>query len=439
MTTTTAAPAPASPLTAAPAETALADLSVTATSREWLRKLRALSPAIIASPPVPILGCVLVECQGGRATLSGYNYEVSAVAKLQHEPTGPLRNAKALLPASWLARTIRSITRRDADALVTVAAKEMMGQRILTVSAGGWTIPILNHFPLSDFPALPSHAELEKFSMDREILVPALDRALITASKDDMIPILAAMQLEGSGKHLTIRATDRYRLSSESLAVKRPLPDFSFLLKALTWRSMSRHLVGDQVEVGVLVSSDQPGHAGGRNALGLSSGDITYSILSTDGEYPKIGSLFFDEASRWIEVDRRDLLDQTAVALELNERNTPCTFVMTGSSLTVRPSELLHLDTEASTSAINGVATKTPLLEATSAPADEWDETAMCAFNPQYFTEALKAFSSERIRLSLQQSLAKPMAITEAGVACKTKATYRHLVMPVRLPNGWTA
>jgi DNA polymerase-3 subunit beta len=418
MTLITTYPAPAPVL--APA--ALADLEVTATSEEWLKKLRALGAGVSSRPPIPILGCVLIECRQGKATVSAYDYETSAVAKLQHEPKGRLKDARALLPISWLVRTIRAITVRQPKALVTLAAKEMLGQRLLTVSSEGYTIPIVNHFNVDEYPALPEHAAYESFKLDRRTLVSALNRSLVTASTDDTLPILTGIDLLGGGKHLRIQATDRYRLSSERIVSKQELPDFRFLLKSRVWKGISRHLDGDKVTVGVLVSTDQPGRSGGQTSLSLSSGDLTYTLEGVGGEYPKIEGLFVDKAERFIEADRRALMDQVGVAVQLNERNTPCTVVMSDSSITVRPSM----------PEVEAIAT--PELAATVSNAADWADNPAVAYNPHYLLEALQTIDAEKVRLSFT-TLPKPLCLTGGGIPCGTKNTYRHLIMPVRMPE----
>jgi DNA polymerase-3 subunit beta len=402
--------------------TALADLKVTATSAEWLKKLRALNAAASSRPPIPILGCVLVECRRGVATLSAYDYETSAVAQLQHEPLGALKDSRALLPIAWLARTIRTITVRKPAALVTLAAKEMMGQRLLTVSAEGYTIPILNHYNVAEYPELPAHSEFEAFRIDRVTLASALNRSLVSASMDDTLPILTSIAIEGGGKHITLQSTDRYRLSSERITNKRPVPEFRFLLKSTTWKAIGRHLDGEQLTVGILASTDQIGRSGGRTSLSLTSGDLTYTLLGVDGDYPKIGSLFADTAERFIEADRRSLMDQVGVSVELNERNTPCTIVMSAAAITVRPS-MPEVE-----------AIETPALEATVSKAADWADNPGVGFNPQYLMDALRSVDSEKVRLSFT-SLHKPMCVTGAGIACGTKDAYRHLIMPVRMPD----
>ncbi|MET3349617.1 UNVERIFIED_ORG: DNA polymerase-3 subunit beta [Arthrobacter sp. UYEF1] len=404
---------------------ALADLEVTATSEEWLRKLRAVSVAASNRPPIPILACVLVECRQGKATVSAYDYETSAVAKLQHEPAGRLKDAQALLPLSWLVRTIRTITRRNPEAPVTLAAREMLGQRLLTVSAGGYTIPILNHYNVAEYPALPEHGAFDSFRMDRQTIVGALNRSLVAVSIDDTLPLLEVIEMQGDAKRLTLQATDRFRLSSERISAptKQAVPDFHFLMKAATWKAISRHLDGDQVTVGVLASTDSPGRSGGGTALSLTSGDLTYTLMGIGGEYPKIGGLFMDTATTYIEADRRDLIDQVSVTVDLNERNTPATIVMSSRTITVRPA----------LSDAPAAAVETPALPAVGAVPD--GATQAVAFNPAYLIAALRSIDAEKVRMSFQASLNKAVCLTAGGVACGTKDTYRHLIMPVRLPE----
>ncbi len=402
-------------------EAALADLEITATGTEWLRKLSAVGVVNTGRPMVPILGFVLLECSRGNATVTSYNYETSAVVKLQHEATGPLRNSKAIAPFSWLVRTIRVLTNRKRDVPVTVASRLLLGRPMITVTAAGYTIPLVHAMPVSEFPSLPEHAEVGSLALDRVELAGALDRVWVAASKDETLPILTAIQIECTGKSLTFRATDRYRLATETIAV-RGAQDFTFLLRAAAWKSMAKHLTGDKISLGVLVTSDQAGHPGGRYTLSLSSGDASFTLMGIEGDYPKIGSLFADSYERTLEVSRRDLLDQVLVAKELTEAREPSRITMASETVTVAPT--LPEGSEALT---------TPQLAAVTT-GDNWQEPAALGLNPQYLLEALRSITAEAVRFSFNE-LHKPICITPVQGKDDKPSSYRHLIMPVRMPS----
>ncbi|MFJ4168517.1 hypothetical protein ACIPY3_03295 [Paenarthrobacter sp. NPDC089714] len=401
-------------------ETALADLTVTATGTEWLRKLAAVGVAVSSRPPVPVLSFMVVECSRGKATLAGYDYATTAVAKLNHEALGTLHNAKALVPFQWLVRTIRVLTARKRDIPVTVASKELLGQQMVTVTAAGYTIPYLHGIPLSEYPRLPEHGELDSFRLDRADLAGALDRATVAASKDDTLPLLTSIRLACSGKKLSVWATDRYRLSAETLQLPRTVQEFAFLLQAAQWKAMTKHLVGEEITVSVLAAGDIAGRSGGCETLHIGSGDVAFTLSPVGGDYPKLETLFAEVYTQTLSVNRRDLLDQILVARELNERNVPALVKIGPGSVSVSPNFHAGADHAA-----------TPVLLADTVNIDE---SATVGYNPHYLLDAIKSIKADAVRFSFF-SLTKPTCITPAPEKGKKQSTYRHLIMPVRLPN----
>lgn len=401
-------------------EPALADLKVTATGTEWLRKLSAVGVAISSRPAVPILSFMVIECNRGKATLVGYDYSTTASARLNHEPVNALRNTKALIPFHWLVRTIRVLTNRKRDVPVTVESKDLLGRRLTTVTAAGYTIPFLHSVGLSEYPTIPSHGVLDAFDLDREDLAGALNRATVSASRDDTLPILTSIKLDCSGKKLTIHATDRYRLSAETLKLPRTVQEFSFLLQAASWKAMSKHLVAEKITVGVLAAADIANRIGGCETLNIGSGDVAFTLSPIGGDYPKIDSLFEAEYGQTLDVNRRDLLDQVLVARELNERNIPALVRIGPGSVSVSPS--YHEGAEQAA---------TPALLADTVNITE---PATVAYNPHYLLDAINAIKTEAVRFSFFK-LTKPVCISPVNEKGKKQGTYRHLLMPVRLPG----
>lgn len=402
-------------------EPALADLKVTATGTEWLRKLSAVGVAISSRPAVPILSFMVIDCNRGKATLMGYDYSTTASARLNHEPVDALRNAKALVPFQWLVRTIRVLTARKRDVPVTVESKDLLGQRLTTVTAAGYTIPVLNSIPFSEYPTIPEHGVLDVFTVDREEFAGALDRATVSASIDDTLPILTAMQLRCTGKKLTVHATDRYRLSVETLTLSsRTVQEFEFLLQAATWKAMAKHMVGEKITVGVLAAADVANRMGGCETLNIGAGDVAFTLSPVGGDYPKLDSIFAAEYGMTVDVNRRDLLDQVMVARELNERNVPAIVKIAPGSIAVSPSFHEGADQAA-----------TPVLLADTVNIDE---PATVAYNPHYLLDGIKATKADVVRFSFF-TLTKPLCLSPAPEKGKKVSTYRYLLMPVRLPN----
>jgi DNA polymerase-3 subunit beta len=123
-----------------------------------------------------------------------------------------------------------------------------------------------------------------------------------------------------------------------------------------------------------------------------------------------------------VDVNRRDLLDQVMVARELNERNTPAIVKIGPGSISVSPN--FHEGAEQAA---------TPVLLADTVNIDE---SATVAYNPHYLHEAVRAMKADVVRFSIH-SLTKPLCLSPVTEKGKSQGTYRHLIMPVRLPNDY--
>lgn len=400
------------------------DLRITATSEEWLKKLRAVKVAVSGRPPLPILSGMLIKVEAGFVTLSGYDYESYAIATLEIEPATQ-EDITELVPMWWILGTIRTLTKGKPRALVTFAAKNAGTERLLTISTEGYTLPYMNRMPITDYPEPDAHDIAGTISIDRPAFSLMMKRVAIVASNDDTLPILTAVNLRGQGTHLSAQATDRYRLASERIPNTADVPEFQFLLKAATWKAICPHLDGNEVQIDVLTPHTL--RSGEPLRLRFTSGNVSYILTGVGGEFPKIDTLFSDQLYRYIEVDRAALLSQVNVARELSPRNTPAHVFMTSSSITVRPTLEDVPDAD---------AIVTPKLPATVDDPTRWQSDPAVAFNPTYFHEALQAFTSDRVRLSFAtESMAKPVCVTAGSVSSTNLDAYRHLIMPVRMPD----
>lgn len=407
---------------AAPESPALAGLDITAPASEWLAKLLAVGVPI-KRPPLPVLSMIRISCQRRRATLTGYDFQTSVVATLQHDTSKRLPTADLLVPHSWLLRTIRTLTSRDRKAPVTVASSVLLGQTLVTVTAAGYTIPWLGKIALSEFPPTPQCGELGSFTLPTSDLAKPLARATVAASPDDSLPILTSIRIEGSGKHVDLLSTDRYRLGYERISLKREIPEFGFLLSATLWKAVARHLHGENTTVRILTPL-----SGGDIALAVTSGDVTFTLQGIAGDYPKIRSLFPETLDREIDVDRAALLDQVIIAKELNARNTPGHLHVTGDSVTFRPSFDEASDQVAS-----------PLLAASAPVRAVWTDAIVLGFNPHYLADALRVITTKTVRFGFNKDQAgkfsRPACLSAAPGKDEKPSTYRHLVMPVRMPE----
>jgi DNA polymerase III sliding clamp (beta) subunit (PCNA family) len=60
----------------------------------------------------------------------------------------------------------------------------------------------------------------------------AIEQMCSAAARTDEIPVLTGILIEANGSSLTLTATDRYRLSTRTLALRRPVDDWSLVAEA---------------------------------------------------------------------------------------------------------------------------------------------------------------------------------------------------------------
>lgn len=375
--------------------------AVTATGKDWLTALAAVSPAISRRPAAPILAnCVIVP--GQTTTIQANNYETYAETTIQQESTG----TPFLAPHRWLTDTIRQISGRKRAADITVTAD---GKK-LTVNGRGYTLHLEAELNAAEYPARPN-LQCTPTLVDATGFRAAFSKAAVAASKDETLPLLTAVKLELSPGQLGIWATDRYRLVHSTLP-SEGADDGTAVIKSRLLEASLKHLNDDSINLGFVDTETG-------TSIVLHSGPTTYAIRGTDGEYPPLAKLFPDEVDSSVEVDADVLREAASVARALSDYGMPCTVAIdgTGASLTFNEG-------------VFGRST-TPKAEGEYVAGEK--EAAVVAFNSRYLEEALQSITTKKVRISRTKP-ARPWLFTEEAQPAGT-APFRHLIMPVRLPR----
>ncbi len=156
--------------------------------------------ALPSRPVVPVLSGLLLRAEGGVLTLSCFDYEVSALLRVESEVK---EDGSALVPGRLLAEITRSLPASD----VEVATDADMVR--LTCGSAEFELVSL---PAAEYPALPDPPP-SAGTVDGGVLALAAAQVVPAASRDDTLPMLTAVCLDIHGETLTLAATDRYRLA----------------------------------------------------------------------------------------------------------------------------------------------------------------------------------------------------------------------------------
>jgi len=213
--------------------------------------------ALPTRPVVPVLSGLLLEAEGDELTLSCFDYEVSARARIPAEVGEP---GIALVPGRLLAEIAKSLP----PAEVEIASAADM----LIMSCGSAEFALVS-LPLEDYPKLP---ELPPVAgrVDGGALAIAAAQVVPSASRDDTLPMLTGVCLDFDGAELTLAATDRYRLAVRTVGWEPADHSIraSALVPARTLADVARTMnTGRQVTI----AFGQPDPDAGRPADGLIS------------------------------------------------------------------------------------------------------------------------------------------------------------------------
>ncbi|MEU2825853.1 DNA polymerase III subunit beta [Streptomyces bacillaris] len=367
--------------------------------------------------PVPVLGGLLLDAEGGRLRVSGLDYEASA--RIDVEAAEILRPGKVLV----MGRRLLDICKVLPEGAVECAVE---GSRF-TVSGDGARFG-LSVLPLDDYPALPSLPRVRGAVEAAEFAAAVADVA-VAAGRDDTLPALTGIRLgldAGSGT-MTLAATDRYR----------------FAVRTLPWKAAgagagegagagSEAGAGSGESADVLVSArrlTEIARSLGRSGLvsvaldagsaGFEHAGMRTTVRLLDGRLPRHEKLFAMEDPAVAVVERARLVEAVRRVSVVADGDGPVQLAFSAADNSV------HLQAGYE----DDVASQR--LPATLEGAREMT----VAFNPAYLADALASFDEPSLRLLMMGAGQRAM-ITGEGEPGRdvSPPRHRHLLMSVKPP-----
>ena len=348
-------------------------------------------------PSMPVLSGVMLIADQDSLTLSSFDYEVSARVQLNVDV---IEIGKVLVSGRLLA----DITKALPAAPVVL---KLEGNRVLIeCGRSSFTLPTL---PVEDYPALPDMPTTAG-SVDGDVFSEAVAQVAIAAGKDDTIPVLTGIRVEIDGSHVTLAATDRYRLAVRTFpwSPTKTSIELNTLVPARILADAAKGM-GSAQAVELAIAPD------GEKLIGFEAEGMRTTTRLLDGEFPKYRSLLPNESSTTAIVDTTELVNAVKRVALVAERNTPIRMhfahgeinMRAGSGDDAQANEVLEVDVDG--------------------------DPIEIAFNPGYLLDGLHAIDAPKARFSFTLAT-KPVVIT--GMTNNnndTEADYRYLLMPVRL------
>ena len=348
--------------------------------------------------PFPALAGVLVE-----ATDDGVSFTTTTQDTWSHNTAEAVvgEPGTALISGRLLVEIARSLPNQPVSfALQTTGRVEVI------CGAASFTLPTL---PRDEYPPLPTLPD-SVGSIDAAVFAAAVAQvAVAAASPDDRNHAYAGirMEIEPSG-HLTLAATDRYRLA----------------VRELPWRPNA----GDQA-IAVTIPGRELVEAAkafaGADEVNLHLGDSDTSLALTAGSR-QTGLRLMDSAN----------FPKFRSLLPTNFASQPEIDVAPLKEALKRVSLVLHQDSAvrmvfASEEVVLRAGTGDEATATEALPCTLQGEAIDVAFNPRFLADGLAGLTETTVRLSLQSS-EKAAVLTGLNPESPTES-FRYLLMPVRL------
>jgi len=362
--------------------------------------------ALPSRPTVPVLAGMRLHAEGDELTLSSFDYDVSALAKIGVTTTAP---GSALVSGRLLAEISRSLPGKP------VQISSDGGRAVLT--CGSATFNLLT-MPEDEYPALPVMPPAAG-TVGSDAFATAVSQTAVAAGRDDTLPSLTGVRIEIEGDTLTLISTDRYRLAVRELRWSPARPDLSAAVlvpaKALTDTARSLTTAAE-VSIALALPGDAAAaglQVGGDGMIGFEAAGRRTTTRLLSGEFPRYRTLLPSTVRATAEVSTSLLAESVRRVALVAERNTAVRLSFTAGQLTLEA----------------GTGDEAQADEVIEAGFDGEDLTI--AFNPNYLLDGLTAMDSDTTQIAFTEP-GKPALLT-GKPANDGQPDYRYLLMPFRL------
>jgi DNA polymerase-3 subunit beta len=338
---------------------------------------------------------MLIDAETDELTLTAYDYETAATARIPAMSTEP---GRMLVSGRLLAAVAKTVAR---DVNVTLA--DSGGRVRVSCGKSQWELPSMN---AADYPTVPGGATPVS-EMRGEDLRRAVARVLMAVDRKGAVPALGGVEIVSDDDTLTFTATDRFRLATIEVPWK-PVGDETIPATVVPWNLLD--------EATRAVTSTEPVRFGVvEGSVTIATDTHTLTGRSIAGPYPAWQRLM-------------PTGEPPAVAVV----ETAALAVAAEQALVVATGNSLRLDFGSDTVQVS--AADDSQSARAEAPVSSWrGEPMTIGVNPQFLRDALTGCGSPLVEIHLGASPSRPILVLPVAAADARTDPYRHLLMPVKL------
>ncbi|MET1043411.1 MAG: DNA polymerase III subunit beta [Microbacteriaceae bacterium] len=268
---------------------------------------------------LPILSGVLIEASDSGLTLSSFDYEVSAQTHIDAD----VQEAGVVLVSG---RLLADIASRLPSAPVNFSTDS--GR--IVVSCGSANFTLLS-MPVEEYPTLPQVGG-QSGLLPADSFSTAVSQVAVAASRDDVTPVITGVQLEVSENHLSLVATDRYRVAVREIewdSGDAPGEAVTALVPARTLTEIGKTF-GNSGNISVSITSTDD-----RELIAFSADRKTVTSLLIKGNFPPVKRLFPETVDNYAVLNTAELIEATRRVSLVLEREAALRFSFTADGLTL--------------------------------------------------------------------------------------------------------
>ncbi|WP_155969453.1 DNA polymerase III subunit beta [Streptococcus ruminantium] len=366
----------------------------------FLQALNITKRAISTKNAIPILSTVRISVTSEGITLTGSNGQISIehFISTQDENAGLLISSfgSILLEAGFFINVVSSMP----DLVIDFNEIE---QKQVVLTSGKSEITLKGK-EADQYPRLQEVPASKPLILETKVLKQTINETAFAASQQESRPILTGVHFVlTDNKNLKTVATDSHRMSQRKLVLDKPGDDFNVVIPSRSLKEFAAVFTDDIETVEVFFSNNQ---------ILFRSEHISFYTRLLEGTYPDTDRLIptdfkttaiFDTAKLRHSMERARLLSNATqngtVKLEIANHVV---------SAHVNSPEVGRVNEEIDTLEVAG-------------------EDLIISFNPTYLIEALKAISSEQVKISFISSV-RPFTLVPSG----EDKDFIQLVTPVR-------
>lgn len=390
----------------------LTDLKFRVVREDFADAVAWVAKNLPARPTNPVLAGVLLTGSDDGLTVSGFDYEVSAVVQVPAEIATP---GSVLVSGRLLSDITRAMPAKPVDVAVD-------GTRVaLSCGNSKFSLPTM---AVEDYPSLPELPG-ETGTLSADLFAEAIGQVAVAAGKDDTLPMLTGIRMEISGPTVVLAATDRFRLAVRQLTWSAGSADIdaAVLVPAKTLAEAAKTGIhGADVHLALGGGAE----VGSEGLLGISGDGKRSTTRLLDAEFPKFRQLLPAEHTAVAVVDVAELGDAIKRVALVADRGAQVRMEFSDGALQ-----------------LSAGADDVGRAEESLA-VDFVGEPLTIAFNPTYLSDGLASLHSDRAWLGFTTSN-KPAVLRPAGTDDEVPegsgpypaadTDYVYLLMPVRLPG----